>query len=655
MNNEPVHAASRRTGALEILLLGATLGLSLGLIEIGALSMKKFMLGRYLHLNPQIAWLGPFFYAMAFAGLGLLVWFAGRRASSAALVRATVFLSVTLGASGVFFVINGLHTAAVLLLALGAGAQAARLVATRWERLRPRLPRLLAACATVVALLGLRINADMLTGGDEGRGSARAGAPNVLWIIWDTVRAENLSLYGYARATSPALDALARRGVVFDQAVSPAPWTLPAHASMFTGLPAHRLNTDWRQPFGRGPVTVAEIASEHGYRTGGFVANLFYTSRESGLARGFSTFRDYPRASIPEFLRSTSLARSGVGVSADAARLLRRIRGRGAPPGEFSGTEAGTGARTGSREIDGRVTPVAQRRRSTPRGMRRWLGQMRNEARVWAPQINEKFLDWVGEDDGQRPFFAFLNYFDAHDPYEPPPPFDTLFSRAGVTGEVTMSEGKRYTPREVEALIVAYDQSIAYADHHLAKLLGELDSRGLLENTIVVVSSDHGEEFGEHGVFTHGHSMYQPALRVPLVIAFPGKVPQGYRVDRWVTTTDLAATVLSLANIPNEGVHGESLERWWSPPSSGADAADDTLRSRVSYAWAVPDYYPISKGDIETVFADPYKYIKNGDGREELYNLREDAGEARDIAAAKEVESILPLLRQHAGAAGRRP
>jgi arylsulfatase A-like enzyme len=635
-----------------MLLLGATLGLALGLIEIGALSIKKFMLGRYLHLNPQIAWLGPLFYALALAGVGLLVWAAGRRASTATLVRATVFLSVTLGASGVFFVINGLHTAAVLLLALGVGAQAAMLVAPRWERLRTRLPRVLAACATVVALLGLLINVDMLTGGDEARGSARAGAPNILWIIWDTVRAENLSLYGYSRPTSPALDALARRGVAFDQAISPAPWTLPAHASMFTGLPAHRLNADWRQPFGREPVTVAEIARDHGYRTGGFVANLFYASRESGLARGFSTFRDYPRVSLSEFLRSTSLARSGVRVSAGAARLLRRIRGRGAPPGDLSGTDAGTGVHTGSPELDGGdgVMPVAQRRRSPPRGIRGWIGQMRKEARVWAPQINEKFLDWVGEDEGQRPYFAFLNYFDAHDPYEPPPPFDTLFSRAGVPGGVTMSEGKRYTPGEVEALIAAYDQSIAYADHHLAMLLGELDSRGLLENTIVVVSSDHGEEFGEHGVFTHGHSMYQPALRVPLVIAFPGKVPQGYRVDRWVTTADLAATVLSLAGIHNERVHGESLERWWSTPSSGAGGLGDTLRSRVSYSWAVPEYYPISKGSIESVFADPYKYILNGDGREELYDLRQDPGEARDLAVARDVESILPLLRQHAGA-----
>lgn len=633
-----------------MLLLGATLGLALGLVEVGALAIKKFAFGRYLHLNPQIAWLGPLFYALAFAGLGLLIFVAGRRARTAILVRATVFLSVTLGASGVFFVINGLHTTAVLLLALGVGAQATMLVAPRWERLRPRLPSVLAACATVVALLGLLINVDMLTGGDEGRGSARAGAPNILWIIWDTVRAENLSLYGYRRATSPGLDALARRGVVFDHAVSPSPWTLPAHASMFTGLPTHRLNADWRQPFGRGPATVAEIARDHGYRTGGFVANLFYASRESGLARGFSTFRDYPRASIPEFLRSTSLARSGVRVSAGAASLLRRIRGRGAPPGDLSGTNAGTGVHTGSPELGGGdgVRPVAQRRRSPPRGVRGWIGQMRKEARVWAPQINEEFLDWVGEDEEQRPYFAFLNYFDAHDPYEPQPPFDTLFGRAGVPGEVTMSEGKRHTPGEVEALIAAYDQSIAYADHHLAMLLGELDSRGLLENTIVVVSSDHGEEFGEHGVFTHGHSMYQPALRVPLVIAFPGRVPQGYRVDRWVTTADLAATVLSLAGIPDDRVHGESLDRWWSPQSSGADAPDDTLRSRVSYSWAVPDYYPISKGDMESVLADPYKYILNGDGREELYDLRTDPAESRDLTEAPEAARILPLLRRRA-------
>ena len=636
---------------MDVLLLGATLGLALGLVEIGALSIKKFAIGRYLHLNPQIAWLGPSFYALAFAGIGVAVWLAGRRATTATVVRTIVFLSVTLGASGVLFIINGLHTAAVLLLGLGIGVHAAMQVAPRWESLRPRLPRALAACITVVVLLGLLINADLLTGGDDRSESARAGAPNILWIIWDTVRADNLSLYGYTRPTSPTLEALARRGVVFDQAVSPAPWTLPAHASMFTGLPTDRLNADWRQPFGRGPATVAEIARDNGYRTGGFVANLFYASRESGLARGFSTYRDYPRASLPEFLRSTSLARSSGLVSAGAGQLLRRIRGRGAPPGELAGSEAGTGDPR-SPELDGGddVRPAAQRRASPPRGVRGWISQMRNEARVWAPKINEQFLDWIGEAEGQRPFFAFLNYFDPHDPYVPPPPFDTLFSGGGLPDVVTMAEGKRYTAREVEALIARYDESIAYTDHHLAMLLDQLDSRGLLENTIVVVTSDHGEEFGEHGVFTHGHSMYQPALRVPLVIAFPGKVPQGYRVDRWVTTSDLAATVLSLAEIPNERIHGESLERWWTAQSSSANAPDDTLFSRVSYSWAVPDFYPISKGDMETVFADPYKYILNGDGREELYDLREDPGEARDLAAATKAESILPFLRQRAGA-----
>lgn len=634
----------RRPGIMELALLGATLGLALGLVEIGALAFKKFALGRYLHLNPQIAWLGPAFYALGFAAMGLLIGAAGRLARGVTLVRIVVFLSVTLGAAGALFVINGLHAAAVLVLALGIAAQAALVAGRKWESLRPRVPRSLGALAGVVAILGLAVNADLVAGDDGSGAQPRTGAPNILWIIWDTVRAENLSVYGYARPTSPALEGLARRGVVFEQAVAPSPWTLPSHASMFTGLPAQALRADWRQPFGREPATVAEIARDHGYRTGGFVANLFYASRESGLARGFSTYRDYPRASLPEFLRSTSLARSWVVVGGGAAQLIGWFRGGEERRAEDSSTVA-TGRAAGSPELA--VIPVARRRPISPGGIRGWIGRMRNEARVWAPQINEQFLDWVGDSLEERPFFAFLNYFDPHDPYDPPHPFDTLFARNATRGVVPMADGKRYGAREVEAMIDAYDGSIAYSDHYLARLLGELDSRGLLENTIVIVTSDHGEEFGEHEVFTHGHSMYQSALRVPLVISFPGTVPQGYRVDEWVTTADLPATVLSLAGIRADLVAGRSLERWWAHSPPAAAAPGDTLRARVSYSWAVPDYYPISKGDMESVFADPYKYIRNGDGREELYDLRADPGETRDLALTPEAEGVVPLLRRH--------
>ena len=194
--------------------------------------------------------------------------------------------------------------------------------------------------------------------------------------------------------------------------------------------------------------------------------------------------------------------------------------------------------------------------------------------------------------------------------------------------------------------------AIAWLDDQLSVLLGELERRGLLDNTIVIVTSDHGEEFLEHSVMTHGNSLYGPALLVPLLVSFPGRVPAGGRVPAWVSTTDLAATVLDLAGIEH-ALPGRSLARHWMPASAYA-GLPDTLRARVSFSWQKADHYPISDGDIETVLVDPWKYILNGDGREELYDLRSDPGESRDLAGTAASDSLLTALRARVGEKRRR-
>src|SRR5690606_30499086 len=147
---------------------------------------------------------------------------------------------------------------------------------------------------------------------------------------------------------------------------------------------------------------------------------------------------------------------------------------------------------------------------------------------------------------------------------------------------------------------------LAYEDHELQWLLDALERRGLLDNTIVIVTSDHGEEFGEHDVFTHGNTLYDPALRVPLVMAGPG-VPESMRVTHWVSTMDVAATIAHLTGVSEgNGLGGRSLARLW----TGEPAAPDTLVAAVSYSSGHPERYPVSKGDLHAVLADPFKYIR---------------------------------------------
>ena len=212
--------------------------------------------------------------------------------------------------------------------------------------------------------------------------SAPTTGRNVLLIVWDTVRTNNLSLYGYRRPTSPNLDRLARQGVRFDRAFAAAPWTLASHSSMFTGRWAHELSANWLEPLDATYPTVAEFLSSKGYDTAGFVGNLDYCSRETGLARGFAHYDDYPITPWDVFTRYVALGNRVDWVTEGYVlnRLLKPCVGDG---------------------FD--VIPHSKEHAKN------------------AEMIDRSFLKWLDSRQGRsRPFFAFLNYNDAHSPYEVP-------------------------------------------------------------------------------------------------------------------------------------------------------------------------------------------------------------------------------------------
>ncbi len=248
------------------------------------------------------------------------------------------------------------------MLALGAGVYAGQ----RWHNsllrmTRRTLPPTLALLA--LAILGLTAGPAVLERYRLSRlDQPASGAPSVLLIILDTVRAQNLGLFGYQRPTTPRLEAYSRSGVVFLNAIAPAPWTLPTHASILTGQPPAALSTSWRIPLDHAYPTLAEMLSARGYATGGFVANLLYTSRSTGLNRGFLHYEDYD-------LSWSLWAHSAWLTEQIGTWLARQLQNR----------------------------PMLVRKR--------------------APQVSSELLRWVSSLRG-RPFFAFLNYFDAHWPYE---------------------------------------------------------------------------------------------------------------------------------------------------------------------------------------------------------------------------------------------
>jgi arylsulfatase A-like enzyme len=587
-------------------MLGAWFALLAGIGDLVLYLVTSVLMHRYAHLSPQIVWLSPVSNLLLFVIPAVILWALARwrPAHYWPFVTATVF--AFLAVWGLTLYATRLHRVAAVVLTLGIAIQTARILTANPKRARKVVLVTLPAMAAIALIGGLGLNAwYRLT---ETRALAQlppaaAGSPNILLLILDTVRAESLSLYGYPRRTSPSIDQFAKSGVTFDAAISASPWTLPSHATMFTGRWPHELNANWRTPLDATWPTLAEVLSENGYATAAFVANRFYASRQSGLARGFQHYDD-TRYSPGRLLLASALGRF----------LVDR----------------------------------------TP--MKRWFGQYDDVGRKRARSVNEELLDWMSHRDGKaRPFFVFLNYFDAHDPYIAPAPFNTLFDRQTFPLHPGMTADSVLTFADIQSEVAAYDESVAALDHQVGLLLAELERRGALRNTIVVITSDHGEELGEHGFLRHGKTLYMQELHVPLVISFPRRLPQGLRVNKPVTLRDVAATVIDLAAVPNQSataapaLSGRSLARFWTSSEAHSNTRD-TLISEVRYRANRSPREPTSKGDMASIVDSATHLIRGGDGAIELYQIDVDPGEKVNVAARPEAQDRIQRLSATLGA-----
>jgi len=590
---------------LSLVPLALWIGLLTGFGEVAAIGVHLLRPG-FLQLSRDAVWMVP----AVDGGLFVLLGLAG---ALIALILGRVSWPIAAG------VLAGLGTVLVLLrfpqlhplasLALGAGLgfQLARRLngrVTAFRRLvRRSLPWLVVSpCVLGVLTVGWRsLRERRLV---VARPNPDPSAPNVVLLILDTVRAADLSLYGYARRTTPELERFAERSTVFDLAFAPASWTTPSHASMFTGRWPHELDVSWRKGLGRRWPTLAETLRARGYATAAFVANGGYAGWQSGLARGFERFEDYP-ISLWTAVQATSF---GHCCYPGVRRLLgKQLRG----------------------------VPLLWR-----------LELPKSRQPQSADRINRAFLGWV---DRARPapFFAFLNYMDAHMPYAPPDSFVNRFvsPTARPLSPEAWAEAPKLplTPADTRPRQDTYDGAITYLDSRIGQLLRELERRGLLDNTLVVIAADHGDEFAEHGLVNHGYSLYRFSLHVPLLLSFPGRVPGGRRVASTVSLRNLAATVLELTD-PHRprALPGRSLTRFW----NRGDSISDTIVASIRRLPNQPDWYPASQGDLNSVAFDGWRYIRQeGDGTEELYDFAHDVLERWNRAESAEGARMLPRYR----------
>jgi arylsulfatase A-like enzyme len=262
-------------------------------------------------------------------------------------------------------------------------------------------------------------------------------------------------------------------------------------------------------------------------------------------------------------------------------------------------------------------------------------------------------LAWL-DDNPDRPFFAFLNYFDAHDPYLPPAPFhETYGPRNGDERRLLVRWGEyaidrvQPTSEQVDVAQRAYDGCIAYLDQQLGLLVERLERRGDLENTLIIITSDHGEGFGEHGNYNHATSLYQEQIHVPLLIRFPGRVPAGRRIAGPVSLRDIPATVLDILEEETPALPGRSLARCWSPLGSPEDAPPvlSELEPLDCIRRSPHDF--LAKSPLMALRSDNVKYIRQKDhGVEEVFDLATDPREERNLAGRAGHQAAMDRFRQ---------
>ena len=589
-----IEHVSERISPARTLLLAVVLGLSAGLAEVAIFQWQRS--GEELVvIAPGFVWLAPVADAVFLVLIGVvLVALAWRRTGRPLFAPAVIAMG---GAAGLCVIeaipaSGRLDLYARLLLAAAVGVLLMRAMRSRavpaWRWVRG------AALALPAVVLALALVAHLPGSARERRAIAAlapagTGAPNILLIILDTVRAASLSLLGYERETTPFLDELARNALVFDSAFSTSPWTLPSHGTMFTGRYPQELSANWQTPLDSTWPTIAEQFRNAGYMTAGFVANLHYGPAAYGLSRGFTHYEDFD-------ISLGSLARS--------SRLLSSLLGLNSP-------------------------------------LRKLVDNYQLLDRKYAGELNPRVLRWVAQ-HRERPHFLFLNYFDAHAPYWPPWPYDTLFAAPQERRNPTLEWGWTWTPDQVALERDAYDRSLTYLDDSLRRLFAGLEAQGFLANTIVIVTSDHGEHFGEHGFMRHSRTLYQPLLHVPLLVQAPGRVPEGMRIGTPVSLRDLPATIMDLAAIGSPFTFpGQSLRATW----TGEPREHGPIRAEVAQSVRTPARYPASHGDMQTFIADGYQYIANTNGTEELYSLADDPDQENNLVTAVDRQELVARFR----------
>ena len=620
-------SASGRSGlVLRGVLAGACAGACVGLADVGRALASRHELVQCADAPRVVG-----FYAGWFALFGVAAALAARAFS---LPQRALHLLVAFGAA--FFFLGAWMNVSLLpdyASTLSVTADVALVVVfVLWFRARYRhtaidgmrlVPWLVAGAVATAVAFAIALLGPSRDDGPAPVAAADPGAsrPNVLVYLCDTLRADHLGCYGYGKPSSPEIDAFAQDATLFADCRAPTSWTKPSVASLLTSLyPAVHDCIGQMQVLPPEAESLAEVFRAAGWRTGAFVDNPF-VSPEFGFGQGFDDYR-YVRPSVVS--NGTLL-----GKVLFMTRVLSLV---GKPFGVGEHVERGCG------------------------------------------KLHEEFLAQLGDGAG-RPWFAYVHAMEPHLPYEPsrddaeamgfpagrafapPPPYNGIlpFEKAPEP-----EAGLR------DALVAAYDGEIRGLSRQFGALIGELRGRGVLENTIVVFVADHGEEFHEHGGWTHGHSLHRELTQVPFIVRLPdslgaaAKASRGRKVGGVASLLDVFPTLLDLCSIRYPGGdarrQGESLVAEMTSSAPAASVPERLLYAEVTMG-------PVG---IRSIRAGRWQLLvanRNWEERSELFDDVSDPGHRRDhfgeeMAEARslrtQLDAAFQTLRKAALSAGER-
>ncbi len=588
-------------------------GEGVGLLLFQRINWRQW--ARVMHVSKEILWISPIVDIGFFLLIALAMAIVSRTLRRVPATRSLVFLLIFLTAYDWLMLTGHFYRRAALLFALGVAVAFDRwfrknelATVSAWRR---SAPWLLAALAVVIIGIegGKRVSESRAV---ANLPRAMPGSPNALVIVVDTLRADHLSSYGYLRPTSPNIDQLARNGVLFENSVAPSSWSLPSHASLVTGRAVHEHGMGNAEPmpwlgWGSGGLnglpTLGEALEKQGYRTGAFSANRIYFTGNVGLGRGFMHFEDYFDRIGDCFVRTL--------FGREFARLYmnRSARSKFTRAFKYSGLSSWLDKDSEGSGDYGGIYGIRKR----------------------ADEVNRETLRWIARDK-QHPFFAFLNYLDVHFGYGGPAGYPKPAWDRGTT-------------------IDEYDAGVKYTDDFVGRLLHGLDSLGVLQNTIVIITSDHGEALGDHGLSFHGAALYRELVRVPLLISWPGHVPQGFRVDQPVTNEAIANTVLNLTGAKRNPFPGPSLAAFWGthtpkdwpnaiselPQTNTIVAADRAMQGKIPIA---------TDGWMKSVVSQQWQLIRHEKYGDQIYDLKADPGESRNLINTPQGRTAAAALAQ---------